>query len=120
MSSETEIRPFRVDMPDEAITDLRRYSGQVPPPVHTICVGIGHGCLPTRQGRAAKSADRGGHSRTGSQDPAWPGRPSTTGRTGPGAAAAAGVRGGGAVVRGYDPESCIVRGFAPLPSQEVM
>src|SRR5215471_3999702 len=24
MSSETEIRPFRVDMPDEAITDLRR------------------------------------------------------------------------------------------------
>src|SRR5208282_5289359 len=24
MSSETEIRPFRVDMPDEAIADLRR------------------------------------------------------------------------------------------------
>jgi hypothetical protein len=24
MSSPTEIRPFRVDMPDEAITDLRR------------------------------------------------------------------------------------------------
>ena len=24
MSSETEIRPFRVDMPDESITDLRR------------------------------------------------------------------------------------------------
>ena len=24
MSGETEIRPFRVDMPDEAIADLRR------------------------------------------------------------------------------------------------
>jgi hypothetical protein len=24
MSSETEIRPFRVDMPDEAIADLQR------------------------------------------------------------------------------------------------
>jgi hypothetical protein len=24
MSNETEIRPFRVDMPDEAIADLRR------------------------------------------------------------------------------------------------
>ena len=27
MSSEAEIRPFRVDMPDEAIADLRRRIG---------------------------------------------------------------------------------------------